>query len=114
MDDGYVWAVIGVLALATACARSGLWLIGHRVAIPPRVQDMLRYAPACALAAIIAPDIMLDAQGGIVFNIANPKLLATGAALAYYLWRRNMLQTIIIGMAVFTVLRVSGVFHKVL
>lgn len=110
MDDGYVWAVIGALTLATAFARCALWLVGHRVSIPPRVQDMLRYAPACALAAIIAPDVMLDARGGIVLDPANPKLLAAGAAVAYYLWRRNMLQTIIIGMLVFTVLRVSHVF----
>jgi len=110
MDDGYLWGAIGALTLATAFARCALWLVGHRVSIPPRVQDMLRYAPACALAAIIAPDVMLDARGGIVLDPANPKLLAAGAAVAYYLWRRNMLQTIIIGMLVFTVLRVSHVF----
>jgi branched-subunit amino acid transport protein len=110
MADWEIWAIIAVLGVATACCRSALWMVGHRVTIPPRVQEMLRYAPACALAAIVAPDFMLGPQGDIQLAVTNPKLLAGIAALAYYLWRRNMLQTIIIGMVVFTVLRVSHVF----
>ena len=111
MADWDIWAVIVVLGVATACTRSALWMVGHRVTIPRRVQEMLRYAPACALAAIVAPDFMLGSQGDIQLAVTNPKLLAGLAALAYYLWRRNMLQTIVIGMVVFTVLRVSHVFQ---
>ena len=114
MSDWEIWAVIAVLCVATAATRSSFWLIGHRVSIPPRVQEMLRYAPACALAAIVAPDFMLGPQGDIQLAVTNPKLLAGILALAYYLWRRNMLQTIVIGMVVFTVLRISDVFHNAL
>jgi branched-subunit amino acid transport protein len=97
-----------VLALSTACTRSAFWLIGHRVTIPPRVQEMLRYAPACALAAIIGPDLVLGSAGRGATDAANPKLLAGIAALGFYLWRRNMLQTIVFGMLVLhTVARVS-------
>ena len=112
MADWEIWTVIAVLAVATAGTRSGLWMVGHRVTIPRRVQEMLRYAPACALAAIVAPDFMLGPQGDIQLAVTNPKLLAGIVAIAYYLWRRNMLQTIVIGMVVFTVLRVSDVFHN--
>ena len=111
MADWDIWAVIAVLGVATACTRSALWMVGHRVTIPRRVQELLRYAPACALAAIVAPDFMLGPQGDVQLAVTNPKLLAGIAALAYYLWRRNMLQTIVIGMLVFTVLRVSHVFQ---
>ncbi|WP_020651842.1 AzlD domain-containing protein [Massilia niastensis] len=110
MADWEIWAVIGVLCIATAATRSSFWMIGHRVSIPPRVQEMLRYAPACALAAIIAPDILVDPQGRIELALANPKLLAGLAALGFYLWRRNMLLTIVFGMIVFTLLRVLHVF----
>jgi branched-subunit amino acid transport protein len=55
MTDWEIWVVILVLGVATACTRSAFWLIGHRVTIPPRVQEMLRFAPACALAAIVFP-----------------------------------------------------------
>jgi branched-subunit amino acid transport protein len=110
MADWEIWTVILVLGVATACTRSALWMVGHRVTIPRRVQEMLRFAPACALAAIVAPDFMLGPQGDIQLAVTNPKLLAGIVAIAYYLWRRNMLQTIVVGMLVFTVLRVSHVF----
>lgn len=110
MADWEIWAVIGVLCVATAATRSSFWLIGHRVTIPPRVQEVLRYAPACALAAIIAPDILIDGQGQTQLMLTNPKLLAGLAALGFYLWKRNMLLTIVFGMLVFTLLRVLHVF----
>ncbi|VXC46131.1 AzlD domain-containing protein [Massilia sp. 9I] len=110
MSDWEIWAVIAVLCVATAATRSSFWLIGHRVSIPPRVQEMLRYAPACALAAIIGPDLLVGSEGQVQLTIANPKLLAGIAALAFYLWRRSMLMTIIFGMVVFTLLRVLHVF----
>lgn len=110
MSDWEIWGVIVVLALATAACRSSLWLVGHRVTIPKRVQEVLRYAPACALAAIVAPDLLLGNAGTLQLLPSNPKLLAGIAAIAFYLWRRNMLQTILFGMAAFTLLRVLHVF----
>ena len=110
MSDWEIWATIGVLCVATAATRSSFWLIGHRVTIPPRVQEMLRYAPACALAAIIGPDLLIDPQGEVQLTLANPKLIAAIAAFAFYLWRRSMLMTIIFGMLVFTLFRVLHVF----
>jgi branched-subunit amino acid transport protein len=113
MSDLEIWAVIGVLALSTVLTRSSFWMIGHRVTIPPRIQGMLRYAPACALAAIIGPDLLLDAGGKVHLALGNAKLLAGIAALGFYLWRRNMLHTIVVGMLVFTLLRVWHVFGAI-
>ena len=110
MADWEIWVVIGVLCVATAATRSAFWLIGHRVTIPPRVQEVLRYAPACALAAIIGPDLLVDAQGDTQLALANPKLLAGILAFLFYWWRKNMLLTIIFGMAAFTLLRVLHIF----
>ena len=110
MSDWEIWAVIAVLAVATAATRSSFWLVGHRITIPQRVQEVLRYAPACALAAIIAPDLLLDGGAQLHLSVSNPKLLAGAAAVLFYLAWRNMLQTIVFGMLVFTVLRVFHVF----
>ena len=107
MSDWEIWAVIGVLTVATAATRSSFWLVGHHITIPKRVQEVLRYAPACALAAIIAPDLLLGSAGQLQLTAANPKLLAGVAAVAFYLLRRNMLQTIVFGMVVFTGLRLA-------
>ena len=109
MADWEIWAVIGVLALATAATRSAFWLVGHHITIPKRVQEMLRYAPACALAAIVAPDLVL-ADGHPVLDLSNLKLVSGIVATIYYLLRRNMLETIIFGMAFFTALRLMHVF----
>lgn len=110
MSDWEIWAVIGALAVATAATRSSFWLVGHHITIPKRVQEVLRYAPACALAAIIAPDMLLGAGGQLHVSVANPKLLAGAAAVLFYLVRRNMLLTIVFGMLVFTCLRLFSPF----
>lgn len=109
MADWEIWVTIVALALATAATRSSFWLIGHHITIPRRVQEMLRYAPACALAAIIAPDLLLN-DGQVQFSYANLKLVAGIAAIVFYLIRRNMLQTILFGMLFFTALRLLHVF----
>lgn len=109
MADWEIWLVIFVLALATACTRSSFWLIGHHITIPKRVQEMLRFAPACALAAIVAPDLILAADGHAVLDAGNLKLISGIVATIYYLLRRNMLETIVFGMAFFTVLRLFPV-----
>lgn len=110
MSDWEIWAVIAVLVVATAATRSSFWLVGHHITIPKRVQEILRYAPACALAAIIAPDLLLGGEGELHLAVSNPKLLAGLAAVLFYLVRRNMLQTIVFGMLAFTALRIFPVF----
>jgi branched-subunit amino acid transport protein len=109
MSDWEIWLVIGVLALATAAARSSFWLMGHHITIPKRVQEMLRYAPACALAAIVAPDLVL-VEGQPLLDLSNIKLVAGIVATIFYLLRRNMLQTIVFGMLFYTALRLMHVF----
>jgi branched-subunit amino acid transport protein len=106
MSDLEIWITIVALVLATAITRSSFWLVGHHITIPPRVQEMLRYAPGCALAAIIAPELLMTAGLQPVFNPLNIKLAAAVAAGLYYLFRKSMLETIIFGMLAFTGLRI--------
>ena len=110
MSDWEIWATIAVLVLATAATRSSFWLIGHHITIPKRVHEVLRYAPGCALAAIVGPDLLLDAQGAAHLGLSNVKLLAGIAAIVFFIVRRNMLQTIVFGMLTFTALRLLHVF----
>lgn len=110
MTDWEIWAAIAVLVLATAATRSSFWLVGHHITIPKRVQEVLRYAPACALAAIVAPDLLMGGDGQLQLAVSNPKLLGAAAAVLFYLVRRNLLQTIVFGMLVFTAFRLFPVF----
>jgi branched-subunit amino acid transport protein len=104
VSDLEIWSAIVLLTLATFIARSGFWLAGARMRLPDALQGALRYAPACALAAIIFPDLIL-VQGQPELSWHNPRLLAGIVAAVFFQWRKNMLQTILFGMLVFTVLR---------
>ena len=104
MSNLEVWGMILFLAVATLIARSSFWLAGHRIRLPLRVQEALRYAPGCALVAIIVPDLLITPQG-IDINWRNPRLLAGVASTLFFLARKNMLQTICFGMLVFTAAR---------
>lgn len=106
MSDLEIWLTIGLLAVSTIITRSGLWLVGEHLFIPRRVQEILRYAPVCALAAIVAPDI-LGTGSHVDLTWHNFKMLSGLASIAFYLWRRDMLQTIVFGMFTFTVLRLA-------
>lgn len=104
MSDWEIWLVIVLLALATFLARSSFWMVGHKIVLPKRVQEALRYAPACALAAIIVPDLLLR-EGNLDLHLQNPRLIAGIAATIFFLLNRSMLLTIIFGMLVYTAIR---------
>lgn len=99
------WLTILLLTVATIVTRSSFFLLGHAVKLPPKVQHALRYAPAAALAAIVAPDLVM-ANGALQLTWANPKLLAGIGATAFFLTTRHLLGTIIVGMALYSLLRV--------
>lgn len=98
------WLVIVGLTVVTIVTRSFFLVLGDRVPLPPRVQHALRYAPACALVALIAPEVLL-AQGSLAFDPGNIKLLSAVAAAVTMLATRSMIVTMLVGMAVFTGLR---------
>ncbi|MDB5771419.1 MAG: branched-chain amino acid transporter [Burkholderia sp.] len=104
MSAADVWITIILLTLATLLTRGSFFILGNAVKLPPKVQHALRYAPATALAAVVIPDLV-STGGTISMSLMNPKLLAgIGAALFFFATRR-LLETIIVGMALFTVLR---------
>ncbi|NEX60675.1 AzlD domain-containing protein [Noviherbaspirillum galbum] len=105
MSASEVWTTIFLLLAATVITRCSFFLLGHRVKMPPRVQHALRYAPAAALAAIVAPDLLLS-NGHLAVTVMNPKLMAGIGATAFFMATRHLLGTIIAGMALFTLLRV--------
>jgi branched-subunit amino acid transport protein len=109
MSDWEIWGTIIELTLATVTTRSSFWLIGDRIPIPRRIHEMLRYAPACALAAIIAPDLLLSGAQ-IELQLSNLKLVSGIVAIGFFLISRSMLQTIVFGMLFFTALRLLHVF----
>jgi branched-subunit amino acid transport protein len=105
MSDLDIWLTIGLMTIATILTRSSFFLLGHAVKLPPKVQHALRYAPAAALAAIVAPDLLMP-DGVLQLSWMNPRLMAGIGAAVFFLMTRRLLGTIVVGMALFTLLRV--------
>jgi branched-subunit amino acid transport protein len=96
-------ALLGI-ALTTLVTRSALLLVGHRLKLSTRVQSALRYAPACALAALIAPALLFQGSE-LALTAANAKLPAAAAGALAFLFTRSIFGCIVAGMTVFTLWR---------
>jgi branched-subunit amino acid transport protein len=98
------WLVIIGLTGVTLVTRSFFLVLGNRIPLPERVQHALRFAPACALAALIAPEV-LTVKGALALSLDNFKLIAGAVGIATMLATRSMIATMVIGMGTFTALR---------
>ncbi|MFC3532053.1 AzlD domain-containing protein [Vogesella facilis] len=96
-DAFLLWSMIGLIGAATLLPRCSFIVAGQQVQLAPWVQRALRYAPAAALAAIIAPDIVL--VGGALQPF-SPKLLAAIAVVVSVCLSRNPWLPFLSGMAV--------------
>lgn len=74
-------------------------------ALPNWVKRGLRYAPVGALAAVVAPELLMT-QGHLIDTWQDARLFAVAAGTAWYWWRRTLLGTIVCGMAVMLPLRI--------
>ena len=79
-------------------------MLPAHVQLPARVERALRYAPACALAAIVAPGV-LTRDHEIAIGWSNHQMWALLAAAAVFARTRNMMVMMAVGMGVFTFLR---------
>ena len=59
MSNVEIWLVIIGLTLVTILMRSSFLMLGDYVPLPERVQHGLRYAPVCALVALITPELFV-------------------------------------------------------
>ncbi len=72
--------------------------------LPDWVERGLRYAPLAALAAVVAPEILMT-QGQLIDTWHDARPCAAVAAAAWFFWRRGILGTILSGMAVLLALK---------
>ena len=93
------WALIVGLAAVTFVSRAVFLLPGRRWSLPPTVERVLRYAPAAALVAIIVPDIF-RVDGVVTWNAVTPRVMAGLVAIGVAALTRNIILTIVAGMAV--------------
>lgn len=103
-DWPYMVAAIVGLTAVTVLTRSSFFVLPARIQLPLWLERALRYAPACALAAIIAPGVLAHDKH-VAISWGNQQLWALLAATVVFARTRNMLAMMTVGMGVFTALR---------
>lgn len=106
MTDWWTIAVIAGLSCVTVVARSFFFISSKPWSLPHWAQRGLQYAPIAALAAVVVPEVVMS-QGQLVATWQDARLFAAAAGAAAYYWRRDVLVTIIAGMAVYLPLHIG-------
>ncbi len=101
-----VVAFIG-LTVITVVTRSFFFISKREWPIPDWLSEGLRHAPLAALAAIIAPAVLMDADGQWLQTWQDARLPAVMVAVGWFLWRRSLLGTILSGTVVMLIFRVG-------
>jgi branched-subunit amino acid transport protein len=103
-EAAYLSVAIAGLAAVTLIARGSFFALPASVRLPVRVERALRYAPACALMAVIAP-ALFSRDGRPYVSIGNDQMWGVLVATAVFVRTRSMIAMMVVGMAVFTALR---------
>lgn len=93
-------AIIAGLAAITVITRCCFFLSRKSAGLPHWAQRGLQYAPIAALSAVVLPEVLMT-QGHLLTTLLDARLFGAAAGVAVYFWRRDVLLTIVAGMAVY-------------
>lgn len=100
------WIATVGLAVVTVVTRAFFMIPAREVPMPEWFKRGLKYAPLAALAAVIAPELLMT-QGTFITTLADARLPAALCATLYFFWQRGILGTIVVGMAVYLPLHIG-------
>jgi branched-subunit amino acid transport protein len=105
-----LWLVFLLAGLLTFGTRLSFILLLDRIKVPDWFRRGLRFVPAAVLSAIILPELVTH-NAALDLTLRNPQLYA-GALAVLVAWRtKNVLLTILTGMAALLVFQaVLGLF----
>jgi branched-subunit amino acid transport protein len=103
-DVVYMTIAIAGLTMVTFATRSSFFMLPPSVQLPASVERALRYAPVCALTAIVAPAVFTRNHHAYL-SWHNNQMWALLAASLVFARTRNMTAMLTVGMTVFTALR---------
>lgn len=98
--DFWTLAVIAGLAGVTLVTRCFFFILDKPWTLPGWAHRALHYAPVAALAGVVVPEVVMT-QGHLVATWADARLFAAAVGAGVYFWRRSVLQTLVVGMAVY-------------
>lgn len=94
---------LGGVTLITRCF---FFLSDRPWTLPGWAQRGLQYAPIAALAAVVAPEVLMT-QGALIPTWQDARLFGAAAGMLWFFWRGGVLSTIVSGMAVYLPLRIA-------
>ena len=94
------------LTVVTFVTRSLFFISDSPWTLPGWAQRGLRYAPVAALAAVVAPEVIMT-HGELVSTWRDARLFAVVAGSAWFFWRGGVLGTIVTGMTVYLPLHIG-------
>lgn len=95
-----------VLSVITLLTRTFFMLPDREWPLPHWLKRGLKYAPLAALTAVIAPELVMS-QGMLIDTLRDARLPAVACATVYYVWRRGIMGTIMVGMAIYLPLHIG-------
>ena len=100
-----IWLVIFITGVITYAIRLSFIILFEHREVPPGLQRWLKFVPPAVFAAIIFPEIFVHNES-VDLSLDNARLVA-GIVAALVAWRtKNLLLTILIGMATLLVIQV--------
>ncbi|PWW46853.1 AzlD domain-containing protein [Melaminivora alkalimesophila] len=108
MNGSWLLPILAILGLAviTLVTRAFFMIPERELPMPDWLRRGLKYAPLAALAGVIAPELLMT-DGALLRTLADARLPAVLCAGGYYFWRRSILGTIALGMAVYLPLHIG-------
>jgi branched-subunit amino acid transport protein len=97
------FTTIGMAAISLLCRASFLLPKGD-LTMPRWLREGLHYAPTAALAAVVAPELVMT-QGHLIDTWRDPRVFGAVAGLAFYAWKPSLFGTIVCGTGVMLALR---------
>lgn len=98
---------IAGLTVITVVSRCFFFLSERELVLPDWAKRGLRYAPLAALAAVVAPELVMHEGALMTEPWQDARIYAALAGTLYFFWRRGILGTILTGMAVLLPLRLG-------
>jgi branched-subunit amino acid transport protein len=107
VTDPWTLFVIFGLAGVTVLTRCFFFILDRPWTLPSWAQRALQYAPVAALAGVVFPEVVMS-NGHLVGTWQDARLFAALVGAAVFFWRRSVLLTLVLGMAVYLPLHLGA------
>jgi branched-subunit amino acid transport protein len=104
--DAWTFGVIVGLTVITVVSRSFFFMSNSDWHLPHWAQRGLQYAPIAALSAVVIPEVVMT-HGELISTWQDARIFAALVGMLVYFAKRNVLFTILAGMAVYLPLHLS-------